>query len=83
MEDICETGLRLKDLIREDLKVQPFVNVITKVALSPQIFKDPDCWSGRNRTHDLSHGSPVLNQLSHRCAVIVLMQTVIIEWSVR
>ena len=29
-----------------------------------------ECWSGRSRTHDLPHGSPVLNQLSHWCAVM-------------
>ena len=58
--------LRLIVLIREDLKVLPFADVISKAALSPQLFKDPECWSGRSRTHGLPHGSPVLNQLSHR-----------------
>ena len=24
-----------------------FADVITKAALSPQLFKDPECWSGR------------------------------------
>ena len=33
-------------------------DVITKAALSPQLFKDPECWSGRNRTRDLPHGIP-------------------------
>ena len=43
----CETGLRFIDLIREDQKVKLFADVITKAALSPQLFKDPECWSGR------------------------------------
>jgi len=25
---------------------RPFVGVITKAARSPQLFKDPECWSG-------------------------------------
>ena len=53
-------GLRFIVLIRKDLKVSPFEDVITKAALSTQLFKDPECWSGRRRTHDLPHGSPVL-----------------------
>ena len=69
MEVICETGLQLIFLIREDLKVLPFADIITKAALSPQLFKDPECWSGRSRIHDLPHNSPVLNKLGHRCAV--------------
>ena len=40
-------GLRFIVLIREDEKVKPFADVITKAALSPQLFKDPECWSGR------------------------------------
>ena len=43
----CETGLRFIVLIREDQKVKPFADVITKAALSTQLFKDPECWSGR------------------------------------
>ena len=39
-----------------------FADVITKAALSPQLFKDPECWSGRSRTHDLPHDSPMLTQ---------------------
>ena len=27
-------------------------------ALSPQLFKEPECWSGRSRTHDLPHWQP-------------------------
>ena len=67
MEVICETGptayrpypRRLESLTISDV-------ISTKAALSPQLFKDPECWSGRSRTHDLPHGSPVLNQLSHQ-----------------
>ena len=28
-------------------EVQPLADVITKAALSSQLFKDPECWSGR------------------------------------
>ena len=38
MEVICETGLRIIVLIREDLKILPFTDVITKAALSDQLF---------------------------------------------
>ena len=44
----------------------------TRAALSPQLFKDPEGWSGRSlgvsesRTHDLPHHSPVHNQVSNR-----------------
>ena len=34
-------------LIRKDWKVYPFADVTEKAALSPQLFKDPGCWSGR------------------------------------
>ena len=27
--------------------IKPFVDVITKAALSSQLFIDPECWSGR------------------------------------
>ena len=46
-------------------RILPFADVTTKGALSPQLFKDPECWPGRSQTHNLLHGSPVLNQLSH------------------
>ena len=35
--------LRFIVLIREDLEAKPLADVITKVALSPQLFKDPEC----------------------------------------
>ena len=41
----CETGPTVIVLIREDQKVKLFAEVITKEALSPQLFKDPECWS--------------------------------------
>ena len=62
MEVICETGppaYRPYPRRIESLTICGW-----KAALSLQLFKDPECWSGRSRTHDLPHGSPVLNQLS-------------------
>ena len=35
-------------LIQEDLKVQPFADEITKATVSPQLFKDTECWSGQD-----------------------------------
>ena len=50
-------------LIREDLK---FALLITEAVLSSQLFLDPVCWSGRSRTPDLPHDSPMLNKLSQK-----------------
>ena len=33
--------------LSEKTKVSPFADVITKATLFPQLFKDPECWSGR------------------------------------
>ena len=45
--------------------VSPFADFITKATLPPQLFKDPECRSGRGFwTHDLPHSTPMLNQLS-------------------
>ena len=33
---------------------------------------DPEFWSGWSRTHDLPRDSPMLNQLSNRCVVVVV-----------
>ena len=46
----CEKGLWFIVLIREDQKVEPLADVITKppAALSPQLFRNPECWSGRS-----------------------------------
>ena len=38
--ECCETGPTV-------YRPYPFADVITKAALSPQLFKDPECWSGR------------------------------------
>ena len=46
-ESAVRQELRFFVLIREDYKIQPFADVITKAALSSQLFKDPECWSGR------------------------------------
>ena len=48
VQGLVRRGLRFIVLIREDQKVKPFADVITKAALSPQLFKDPECWSGRD-----------------------------------
>ena len=39
--------LRLFVLIREDQNAKPFADVITKAALSSQLFKEPESWYGR------------------------------------
>ena len=61
MEGIVRQGLRFIVFIREDLKVSRFADVITRAALSTQLFQDPECWSGQSRTHDLPRDSPMLN----------------------
>ena len=33
--------------LSEKTRKSPFADVITKAALSPQLFKDPEFWSGR------------------------------------
>ena len=48
MQGLVRRGLRFIVLIREDWKVKPFADVITKAALSPHLFKDSECWSGRD-----------------------------------
>ena len=58
-------GLRFLVLIQEVLKVQLFAGVITKAALSPQLFKDPKCWSaGVELT--TSHMAALKRSLSYR-----------------
>ena len=52
----CETG----PTIYRPYPRRPFADIITKAALSPQLIKDPECWSGRDLNPDLPHGSPVL-----------------------
>ena len=47
VQGLVRRGLQFIVLIREDQKVQPFADVITKAAISPQLFKDPESWSGR------------------------------------
>ena len=43
----CEKGPTVfLPYLRKLEKVQPFADVITKAALSSQLFKDPECWSG-------------------------------------
>ena len=47
--------------IRENLKVQPFAGVISKVALSPQLFWDPECstnWTTSMWFQILCHSPP-------------------------
>ena len=40
-----ETSLQFIILIRGNLGISPFADVIAKAALSPQLFEDPTCWS--------------------------------------
>ena len=47
VQGLVRRGLQFIVLIREDQKVKLFADVITKAALSPQLFKDPECWSSR------------------------------------
>ena len=47
-------GLQFIVLIREDLKVEPFADKITKAALSPQLFKTPGVFKEFSRTRNLS-----------------------------
>ena len=46
MEDICETGPTVYSF-------HPTCH--TKAALSPQLFKDPECWSGQSFDLTTSH----------------------------
>ena len=62
MEVICETGPPAYRPYPRRLESPTSCGC--KAILSPQLFKDPECWSGRSRTHDLPHGILVLNQLS-------------------
>ena len=57
--------LRFTVLIREDKRRHILLSYLKTLSV---------CWSGRSRTHDLPHGSPVLNQLSHRCAVVASLR---------
>ena len=47
VQGLVRRGPRFIVLIREDQKVKPLADVFTKAALSLQLFKDPECWSGR------------------------------------
>ena len=50
---------RFAVLIQEDLKVQPFADEITKATLSPQLFKDTECWSGQDLKPCLEQLAPL------------------------
>ena len=43
----CETGPKVFRTYPRSLERIPFADVITKAVLSSQLFKDPECWSGR------------------------------------
>ena len=44
----CETGPTVyRPYPRRLESLTIFADVITKAALSPQLLKDPECWSGR------------------------------------
>ena len=40
-----EMGPTFIVFIPEDFSIQPFADIIKKAAHSPQLFKDPECWS--------------------------------------
>ena len=62
-------------LIQEDLKVQPFADVITKATLSPQLLLRP--WvlvQPFGFDPGLPHKSPTLNYLNHRSGVCTTVE---------
>ena len=75
-EECVRRGLRFIVLIREDQKVKPFADVITKAALSPQLFKDPECWSGRdlNLRPTAQQTGPYPIELTEMIVISVLRQ---------
>ena len=67
MEDICETGPMVYCPYPRRLESLTICGCNYKGStFSPQLFKDPEVWSGRSLTHHLPHGSPVLNLLSQK-----------------
>ena len=44
-----------------------FENLMVITGNDNEFRKFTEYTSGRRLTHDFSHGSPILNQLSHRC----------------
>ena len=50
---------RFTVLIQEDLKVQSFADEITKATLSPQLFKDTECWSDQDLKPCLEQLAPL------------------------
>ena len=48
MKDTCETGPTVYSPYPTRLESLTISDVITKAALSPQLFKDPECWPKSN-----------------------------------
>ena len=60
MEVICETGPPAYRPYPRRLESLTICGCNYKGSTpSPQLFKDPECWSGQSQTHDLPHGSPM------------------------
>ena len=48
MQGLWDGAYGLSSLSEKTRKSNRLQNVFTKAALSPQLFKDPECWSGRD-----------------------------------
>ena len=60
----CETGPTVFRPYPRRLESLTICKVITKGGLSPQLFKDPECWSGRDLNPRTPLGRPTLSQPS-------------------
>ena len=48
MQGLWDGAYGLSALSEKTRKSDRFADVFTKAALSPQLFKDPECWSGQD-----------------------------------
>ena len=61
----CETGPTVYRSYPRRLDSLTVADVFTKEALTPQLFKDPDCWSGR----DLNQRPPARQTSTYPLAI--------------